>query len=508
MKNKLKYILSFCLVCILNACDKNFEEVNKNPNVPVTVTPDLLLPTIIREPFNQHFDLAWGYGNIVMQQTAKIQFTNEDRYNWGAQSSPWNTFYDALRDVNKILEITEENGQKNYHGIALIMKSWMYHVLTDAYGDIPYSQSIKAKSDKNYAPEYETQQKVYEGILADLEEANTILGTSDEIVNGDILYGGNINNWKRFANSLRLRIHMRLSDRINPSAAMQAILNNADQNPIFEDLSHQAALQYLPSAPNQHPLYTSRSGSFDEIRLSAKLETTLKELDDPRLKVFAQPTTNSVEAGSPDYAGVPNGLNDEEALQYAPSGDATKGGSNYISRVGLLWACLPCNPEASPTAAQSVAMSYPELLFILAEAAERGFISGDAEMYYIKGIEESFNYYNSRIPANYNLNVIPDASYYTQQEVAFTGTSEEKLQKIGTQKWISLFNNGMESWFDWRRTGIPNIIPGPGNVNNNRVPVRFQYPTEEQALNSESYKAVVARQGEDFINTRVWWDVN
>ncbi|CAN5281984.1 SusD/RagB family nutrient-binding outer membrane lipoprotein [soil metagenome] len=507
MKN-IKYYLLVLLLLVLGACEKDFEEVNSNPNVPVVVTPDLLLPTIIREPVNENVSMAWNYGNVVMQYVAKIQFTNEDRYAWGPQSSPWNTFYNALRDVNNVLEITEESGQNNYRGIALVMKSWMYHVLTDAYGDIPYSEAISAKSLKNYAPKYDRQEEIYQGILADLAEANNLLGSTSENVGGDILYNGNITNWKRLANSLRLRIHMRLSKRIDPSAAMQAIVNNPAQNPIFEDLSHQAALQYLAAAPNQHPQYTNRAGSFDEIRLSTTLESTLKNIDDPRLFVYAQPTTNSVDEGQFVYSGVPNGLNDEEALQYSPSGDPSKGGSNYISRVGLLWACLPCNPRASPTAVQGIIMSYPELMFILAEAAEKGYISGDAGEFYMAGIQNSFEYYASRVPTNFEVNVIPDPSYYQQADVTYNGTSEEKLQKIGLQKWLALFDHGLEAWFDWRRTGIPQITPGPANVNNNRVPVRFIYPTEEQALNLNSYKAAIERQGIDNLDTKVWWDVD
>lgn len=515
-----KIIVAALMVATVTSCDKDFEEINQNPNSPTEVPASLLLPTVIRGAVYEMAGLAWNYGNVVMQHTAKIQFTNEDRYNWGPQSDPYQEFFGLLRDVNNIYKLSEEQGDKNYMGVALVLKSWMFHVMTDTYGDLPYSQALQAKDAVNF-PEFDTQEAIYAGIISDLRDANTLLGSSSESVSGDILYGGEISSWKKFANSLLLRIHMRLSDRNDPSTAMQSILNDPATFPIFESNADQAAIEFLPDAPNQQPLYTTRSGSFDEFRLSERMEGTLKTINDPRLFVYAQPTTDS-DAGLvgvvDDYEGVPNGLADEEALQYSPSGDPTKGGSNFISRVGIMFACRACNVElASPIAAQVVLMSYSELQFVLAEARERGFItSGDAATYYNNGVQASFDYYESRLElaakdnTAYNdlVNIVqPAASYFTQADVEYTGTQEERLEKIGTQKWIALFFNGLESWADWRRTGYPTITPGPAAVISN-VPTRFQYPTGVQALNLEAYQAAIARQGSDDLATRVWWDVN
>ncbi|MCG8387741.1 MAG: SusD/RagB family nutrient-binding outer membrane lipoprotein, partial [Cytophagales bacterium] len=206
------------------------------------------------------------------------------------------------------------------------------------------------------------------------------------------------------------------------------------------------------------------------------------------------------------------GLADEEALQYSPSGDPTQGGSNFISRVGLMFSCSACTSLASPVAYQAMLMSYAEVQSILAEARERGFITtGDAETYYLDGTWASFDYYESRLQVgNFDeiANVVqPGGEYFTQPAVAYTGSTEEKLEKIGRQKWIALFFNGMEAWFDWRRTGYPEIIPGPAAFIPT-VPVRFMYPTTVQALNAENYNAVISAQGPDQVTTRVWWDVD
>lgn len=515
MQFNKKYLAAFSLTLALglSSCDKDFEEINVNPNSPQTVSSALLLPTVIRNTTYEISGNAWGYGNVVMQYTAKIQFTNEDRYNWGPQGNPYSSFYNALRDINNIIEISGAANQQNYVGIAKVMRAHLFSYMTDAYGEVPYSEAIQAKDGVNY-PKFDSQEAIYASILSELEEANRILGTTTERVDGDILYNGNVSRWKRFANSLRLRILMRLSDRKDPSAAMKAILDNSTQSPIFTSTAEEAALQFLQDVPNQHPLFTTRSGSFDEYRLSEKLEGTLKGLNDPRLFAFAQPTTDSkagVVGAVTAYDGVPNGLADEEALQYSPSGDKAKGGSNFISRVGLLWACQACTSQANPIGYQGILMSYAEVQFILAEARERGFITtGTAEEYYKKGIQASVDYYRARYtlinqPTIASRLVLDDA-YFAQPTVAYTGSTQEKLAKIGTQKWLALFFNGMEAWHDWKRTGFPDIKPGPAAFINT-VPVRFMYPGSVQSLNGENYKAAIARQGADAITTKVWWDV-
>jgi hypothetical protein len=157
-------------------------------------------------------------------------------------------------------------------------------------------------------------------------------------------------------------------------------------------------------------------------------------------------------------------------------------------------------------------MSYAELQFILAEAHERGFITtGSAEVYYKNGIEASMSYYKERyetvnLPQIAEKLIVTEA-YFAQAEVAYTGTQTQKLEKIGTQKWLSLFFTGLEGWYDWRRTGFPQITPGPAAFINT-VPVRYMYPSSLQALNGENYQIAIQRQGPDAITTRVWWDVD
>ncbi|QHT69829.1 SusD/RagB family nutrient-binding outer membrane lipoprotein [Rhodocytophaga rosea] len=485
----LKPVFLCLALLVFNACDKDFEEINTNPNVPNSVTPDLLLPNVIRSTVNEVMGTSWGIGNIVIQQTAKIQFVNEDRYQWGEINGIWSTMYTNLRDVNNIYAIAEKAGQSNYMGISLVMKSWMMSLVTDCYGDAPYSEAAKGKEKVVY-PKFDTQEEIYNGILADLATANDLLGSTAEIVSGDILFGGNVSKWKKLANSLRLRYLMRISNRRNVGAEMQAILTNPTATPIFTSNDDNAALQYLPTVPNQFPLYTSRIGSVNEFRLSKTMGDKLQQLSDPRLQVFARPTPASAGTANPVYVGVPNGLDDVAALQY-------NGGANFLSRIGPSYyidGFLTPTPK-DLSIAKGIIMTYPELQFILAEAAQKGLITGTAKDYYEAGVTGSFNYYGLTVPVG----------YLEQTGVAFNPATA--LELIGTQKWIALFYTGLEAWFDWRRTNVPALTPGASNVNGNRIPVRFIYPSFEFSLNKENVEAAIARQGGvNDINNKVWWD--
>ena len=506
---KIALVLSALFITI--SCDNNFEEINTNRNVPTLVTPDLLLSGVIRNMLNSQVNEAWGIGNTVAQHTAKIQFVNGDRYLWGEQNGVWNSVYGNMRNLQNVIDFAEEATpvQNNYLGVALVLKSWMFSLATDAYGDIPYSEAIQGKTSGIYVTKYDTQESIYNGLLADLKRANEILGTSSEAVAGDLLYGGgagSIIKWRKLANSLRLRYLLRISNKRNVAADMQEIIGNTTLNPIFENNGDNAALVYQVAAPNQWPLYTSRVGSFDEFRLSKTLSDLLTANSDPRLAIFGRPTQNSVIAGSPLIQGVPNGLEDTEALSF-------NGGPQNVSRVGYTFACLVCNDngQAVPVAnaSRGLLMTYAELQFILAEAREKGLITtGIAETYYTGGINANFDYYRSIVPTSYGIDLAIPAGFLTQSSVAYTGTTQEKLNKVATQKWIALFFNGLEAWYDWRRSGLPALTPGASNLNDNKIPVRYIYPLSEQSLNASNRTAAVTRQGADDINTNVWWDSN
>lgn len=501
-----KLIACVLLLSTLAACTRDFESTNTNDNNPTSVSPDLLLSGVVRNMMNRQVDEAWGIGNIVAQHHSKIQFVNEDRYLWGERNGLWDAVYGNYRNLQNIFVAVNGDESSPYYGVSLILKSWMFSLATDAYGDVPYSEAGRAKTDAIYQPAYDKQEDIYTGILADLEKANTVLATAGNNLSGDILYGGgasSILKWRKLANSLRIRYLMRISKKKDVSAQLQAIVSNPAANPVFTSNDDNAELKYLAAAPNQWPLYGTRVGSFDEFRVSKTLVDRLNALNDTRLNVFARPTQNSVTAGNPQIVGVPNGLSDVDALAY-------NGGVQGVSRVGYTFACLVCNDVGQappdPAAPRALLMTYAELQFLLAEARQKGWINtGDAATYYANGVNANFAYWKNLVPASYGLNVDMPAGYLAQATVAYTGTDNEKLEKIALQKWIALYFNGLEAWFDWRRTGMPAIVPGPANLNDNKVPVRFIYPLAAQSLNPENRATAVQRQGgTDDINTKMW----
>lgn len=489
--NLFKYKVGI-LALMISACTGDFEELNTNPNGPESTTPNLLLPGLQRDMFNSLLNETWGIGNIVIQQTAKNQFVNEDRYLWGERNSIWNAVYGNLRDVNNIMIQAEETNQPNYMGVALVMKSWMFSLVTDSYGDVPYSEALKGKEGIFFA-KYDTQEDIYNGILADLATANTILAGALNI-SGDLVYQGDVARWRKLANSLRVRYLMRISQRKDVSAELQAILNDPVAYPLFSGNEDHAVYTYRPNSPDQFPLFSARIGSFNEFRASKTATDYLQATMDPRLKIFFRPTpvTEATEDPSDDiYEGIPNGMNDVDALTY-------NGGPQNQARIGLLY-YEESNSERGLQIAKGVIMTYAELQFLLAEAREKGFITqGDAATYYRNGIEASFNYYGVDIPDG----------FFAQEQIDYVGSLDDKLEKIGNQKWVASFFQGLEAWFDWKRTGFPKLLPSLTNQNDDKIPVRFVYPFIEQSLNAANRAAALSRQGEDNINTRVWWDVN
>ncbi len=475
---------ALALVLVVAGCDSRFEDVNTNPNEPEEVNPNLLLPNIIRSSVNTSVNTAHTTGNLVLQYVSKVSFnTGVDRYDW-AGVGYWEPFYDDLRNVEEVIRLGKERENPNYEGVGLVLKSWIFSMLTDAYGDIPYSEAVSV--DSTNTPAYDPQEEVYAGLLADLERANDLLDPSGPSIRGDILYGGDLMRWKKLANSLRLRLLMRLSEKqgalesVNVQNDFQQIVAN---EPVLEGNEDNAALEYLDSRPNEWPRHTSRVGTFRTFKMAETLTDTLKTFGDPRLPVFADSTAAPVSGVTCDeletYKGVPNGLTDDAS-------DNFNGGRDCQSSLNT------ARYFESPNAAKGLIMTYSEVLFLRAEAAARGWTNEDAESRYEQGIEASMNQYNQEMPAN----------YLAQPGVQFD--QSRALELIGKQKWIALFYTGMEGWFNWRRTGYPAIEPAQDNVNADEIPVRFRYPESEQALNRENYQAALEAQGPNDINTEMW----
>jgi len=326
------------------------------------------------------------------------------------------------------------------------------------------------------APKYDAQQAVYTGIFADLAKAGSeIVPAGTGFPSGDLLYGGSMSNWKKFAYSLMLRdaIHLSKADPTTAAKEAQAAIAGG----VFQSNADNATLDYVASNPN--PIYTDHIvNGRDDYGMSKTLVDTLLSLQDPRLPVYAEPNTSGANGG---YEGRPPGL-----ISGPPNAD--------ISRIGAMWREQPDAPI--------VWQSYAEVLFLEAEAAQRGWISGDPGSLYTQAITASMQQYG-----------IPQAqidAYLAQPRVQFNASTA--LTQIALQKWIALFMNGEEGFTEVRRTGVPALKPGP-DARLTGIPRRIPYPDDEAKLNATSYDAAMSAQGlsptASYLVTMqqpVWWN--
>jgi hypothetical protein len=483
---KLKYIsillTGTLLLSGVTSCKKELVDINKNPNATQNPQPDYLLTAAIKNTA----DTYWGVANnmdaslLFVQYWAKIQYTDPDRYIYTNTSFQelWSTGYSkSIVNLNEIITLADAQANPNYKGVALVLRSWVFTLLTDQYGDIPYKQAINIA--QYLTPAYDTQKDVYFALLDDLKAAQADLDPNGKAIAGDVIYGGQTNNitqWKKFANSLRLRIALRIADR-EPDKAKQVIADiQAEGSGYINSNASTAQMVYLDS-PNQNPI-SNLFDTRDDYRISKTIVDKLFELNDPRLPIYASPTQDPTPK---TYVGIPNGL---------LVGDASNLGFTKTSKPGAYFLA----PHAP-----AVIISYAEVLFDRAEAAARGFTTENAADLYNQAITASLNQYG--ITGSTDI-----SNYLSQAAVQYDASNYKK--SIGNQKWIALFGEGLEAFAEWRRLDYPQLTPAVAGTLNGKIPVRFIYPGTEQSLNGTSYQAAVADQGPDILTTKLWFDVN
>ncbi|NLP57085.1 SusD/RagB family nutrient-binding outer membrane lipoprotein [Lutibacter sp. B1] len=465
---------------------EDFDVSNDNPDVALNISnnPELLLTQFQRNSIRGAVSYSWSEGNLMGQYGARIVFTEFDLFEWGDQSGAWNNFFISIRDAKALEQIAVEESIPSYEAVSKIMQVWMFNILTDMWGDIPYTEVAKA-NEENYFPVYDEQQFIYSDMIDKLKEANDILSGTNATLKGDLLFDGNLSKWRKFANSLRLRLALRLSkvDASKAQSIISEIYGNPSQYPVMESNIDNVILQFLSSNPDAHPVTEEsvyRVGSYNEYRISENFVGILKSFNDPRLEFLADPTANSVENGTPEIQGMQNGIVDGPAYEY-------KGGDAFLSKFNIDYFYL------QPNANDARLMLSSEVDFIFAEAAQRGWINADAKTFYEKGIQSNFEYWDVEMPTD----------YLSRTGVIYNGA----LETIINQKYISLFYTDYQGFIEFKRTGFPSTIkPGP-DAFYSTYPSRFEYPSEEQSLNADNYNEAVNRMnGGDEITTKVWWE--
>lgn len=469
--------LAFLATIMAVGCTDSFEEVNTDPDRAKDAPATNVLAFVLRyhastfhDPWNDMNEPSTYGGHL-----AKIQYIDEARYNYrpGTVENKWYYGYIQLNNVNEIKKKATAGNANNLLGVAKVMEAYIYQIMTDTWRDIPFSQAIKL-ADGVLLPSYDRQEDIYPALLTMLAEANTLMasGSTDMLGEGDLLYGGNVMKWRRFANSLRLRIAMRMSG-VNAALAkstVETIMGNPAQHPIMTGNADNAFFVWPGVNPYEEPWFVD-SKSRDDHGVSDLLINHLKNLSDPRLPVYARPATSDGE-----YRGFTIGAANQPNL-------AT------ISRIGTRFRYDP--------AGFSPFMRYAEVMFHVAEAAAKGYNVGmSAEQAYNKGVEASL--------LENGISAAAIAAYL-DGPAKFNGT----LGQIYLQEWISLFKQGMEAWSLYRRTGVPtNHYVAPGSVypGHNSPPFRYPYPQNELTLNGANSTPFANDVIDFFWGKKMWWD--
>lgn len=465
--------LGAAVILGLTACDNGLTDVNRNPNSPDQATPEFLFANATEAAITRVFgaDLHMDITGLWVQHIAEHRFNDEDRYviSDGKVAGHWNGFYSGpLQDFQEAIALADAANRAEAAAMGRIMKAWTFHVVTDLWGDIGYSEALQGRNPTgSNQPAFDPQRDVYVALLAELEDAVADLGGGGvSLGNADLLYGGDVADWRRFANSLRLRLAMRLS-AADANLARQEF-TDALAAGVMTSNGHNAVLAYIEGGTNAHPIFQYER-SRDDHSVSKTIVDTLQSFADPRLPIYAKRTA----AGT--YVGMQNGSTTQPAL-------------TAISRIGDLF---------SKANASAYVMTYAEVLLLQAEAAERGWITGDPAALYA-----------AAITANMQMVGVPAAqitAYLAQPRVQYAGGAAG-LTQIALQKWIALYSNSVEAYAEYRRTGQPVLRGGPNAQNGGVVPVRLPYPQRESSLNAANLDAAVARQGGAGLNNSVWWD--
>ena len=518
MKNRsIKiFALGILLAPALFSC-KDLTVLNQNPNGinPLTANPNLVMSTVLTETGKSFVNL--GYQDIagVMQHTQKDGWSGgHNTYEWGGSQS-WASYYDILRNNQYVYDRSVTLNWEMHQGISLVIKSMMFGLITDLWGDAPYSAALKGADGgtANTFPAYDSQEAIYTGILADLEKANTLLsknaveytstpGTSD------VYYQGNPTKWRKLANSLMLRFYMRISTK-KPDVAkagIEKIMANAVQYPIITAIADDAAMPFAGNSNDDswpaNAVYDASASNYRRLKMAATFVNKLLELKDPRIAVWANKVqiplvvdanlpkgTDRIENGkrylspdkvvgrdvntNPDYVGLPTGLIGGASYNLSPTAEQAAN-NPHVSWLNDIY------KQAKGPLLRSRMMSAAEVRFILAEAALNGWsVAGAAKTHYEAGVKASLDTWGTT--AAY-------ATYMTQKGVAYDGT----LKQIIEQKWISSWTAAQEAWFDYRRTGFPELTVGPASIRK-VLPVRFYYMLDERNLNKINTEAAMSK---------------
>ena len=485
----------------VGACDSNtLTDINQDPNNPTSAPPGPVFTNAARLAMTRW--LGAGAMDLrgpefTAQQLAEVQYPDEDAYRRLGPGDTDGDFINAysqeLKNLQAVIDVGKTGNQPLLWGPAMVLRSLVFSYITDVWGDVPYSEALRGDSGI-ITPKYDAQKDIYTGLFADLDAAVTAMAAAPagatKLAAADPFYSGNALGWQRFGNSLRLRLAMRLAN-VDPTTA-QAQIQAAINAPGGVDSSNadNARVPWPGDGVYDNP-WMVNFRTRDDHRMSNTLMNKMLPPNDPRVPVYAQPTVQNPAV----YAGMPNALTQSGASAYFTI--SSRPGAVFYG--ATVYSCPTCGARTGAKF-PSFVMTYAEVSFTLAEAAERGWITGAAAALYNQAIQASMAQWGV-------TDATAISTFLADTAIAYKGGTPG-LRQIALQKWIALYTNGVEAWAEWRRTCVPEtLVPGPDAVQNT-VPRRYQYSVRELSVNGDNVAAAIARQGPDVFSTRMYWDNN
>jgi hypothetical protein len=517
MKTKVYILISVLMMAtlVLPSCTKDFQKINTDPiNTPDALPQQLLAPALVNV-LTANMLRNHNFNNELMQVT--VSQTDDEgaifRYDYRNTISDylWNAWYLQLTNFKDIYIIAGKpvTLNKSYQGISLICQAWIYSLLTDTYGDVPYSQSTLGRDSLTFEPKFDKQKDIYLGIFQQLEQANTLLSAGTAIIpSSDPVFNGNVSKWRKFGNSLYLRLLLKLSGKSDVSADVvakikQMVDTSPSTYPVMASNDDSAILRWVGGVYVSPYVTNVREQDWRSPAIGSFFIDHLITWADPRINISTYATSGfniwGIAQGPGGFAGVPSG--------YLPGTGAPKQSYFYsnTSAVSL---------QTSPLT--GLMMTYGELQFVLAEAAVKGYISENAQTYWETGVLSGITLWLPTWPnspsagmptTTTTINTPEFRSYLNNADIAWNnGASlDDKMEAIHVQKYYALFLEDLQQWFEYRRTGHPILPKGPGLKNGGVMPARMVYPVYVQSANPTNYKLAVAAQGPDVVSTQVWW---
>jgi hypothetical protein len=503
MKKIAIILFSACGLIGLNACDAGFDEMNVNKTAAIAINPVFALNNAVINTTPPSGTVMYEMGivqQMVSPNSGVLVGANFNQDNRDNTQQNWQRYYrSVIRNTYDVIATTKDPSRTNLVNMAKILQSYAFLVLTDTYGDIPYTEAGKGYTDQKVYPKYDKQQAVYAGIIKDISDAVAALDASKTRETADVLFGGDVAKWKKFGNSLLLRIGMRLSkvdatqaqSLVSKALAGGVITTNADNVLILHDANYLNSIGQLLNATEANNFY-----------LAAPFVDYLKKTNDPRLRSIAV-----------RYVGATSGTQQtparaeiDPAVQIGmPFGFDNSSISGPVKTLGLASFydfSQADRTRMNKTTARAYLVTASQTNLLLAEAVTRGWVTGNAKDYFEAGVKTHMAQVSEM-----DANSVVSSSAVDAYLAANPFNSTTALEQINTQYWISCFLNGPEAFANFRRTGFPKLAPNPfsGKAIKGDFINRLTYPNSEISVNSVNVKAAIANQGADDLDTKVWW---